>query len=579
MRYRKICLKILSATFIVVACNKNNLNQPALGELDESKIANKRGVEALLIGAYSLLDGYSKDTKGEIGGWGSASSNWIYGSICGSQAYTGSTKTDQPDIRNIEKFMPGASNYLLDQKWSAMYAGIQRANTVLRVMKKASDIKEEDRNRIEAEARFLRAFYHFEAIKMWHWVPFVDETITYDAGNYHLSNDKLIWPSIENDFMFAFEHLYTIMDAVGRANKYAAEAFLAKVYVFEHKFAEAQPLFQDLIDNGVTAGGKKYALVNYADNFNAETKNSPEAVFSAQMSVNDPGLENGNGGDNLNFPIVGPGGCCGFFQPTQFLVNHFKTDPLTGLPDLDHFNDVPVKNDQGLKSTDPFVPYDGTLDPRLDWTVGRRGIPYLDYGDHPGDNWIRDQAFSGPYSPKKNVYYKSQEGIYNYAGGWPMQTANNVNLIRYAEVLLLAAEVEAEIGDLEKAREYVNQVRARSAVPSGWVKRADGSPAANYFTGLYTNVWIDRDYAQKAIRFERTLELAMEGHRFFDLVRWGIAESEIDTYLFKEKTLRTYLDNVMFVKNTNEYFPIPQKQIDLSAGPDGIPKMKQNPGY
>ena len=418
--------------------------------------------------------------------------------VCGSQAYTGSTQTDQADIRNIERFAPTPWNYLLDQKWSAMYAGVQRANTVLRVMKKANDIEENDRNRIAAEARFLRGFYHFEIIKIWNKVPFVDETVTYENGNYHLSNDTLIWPAIENDFRFAVENLTPIMSVVGRANKYAAEAFLAKVYVFQHKYTEARPLFQDLIDYGVTSEGKKYGLVNYADNFNAETKNSPEAVFSAQMSVNDPGGENGNAGDNLNFPYTGgPGGCCGFFQPSQYLVNHFKTDATTSLPDLDHFNDDPVKSDQGLESTDPFVPYKGSLDPRLDWTVSQRGIPYLDWGDHPGEAWIRSQEYSGPYTPVKNVYYKSQEGIYNYTGGWPMQTANNVNLIRYAEILLLAAEVEAEIGDPDKARDYVNLVRDR-ANPAGWVKRPDGTPAAHYKIGLYTTAWTDRDFATQS---------------------------------------------------------------------------------
>src|SRR5204863_2830839 len=128
---------------------------------------------------------------------------------------------------------------------------------------------------------------------------------------------------------------------------------------------------------------------------------------------------NGNFGDVLNFPFNGgPGICCGFFQPSQYLVNHYKTNAITGLPDLDNFNEVEVKNDQGLKSNEPFTPETGTLDPRLDWTVGRRGIPYLDWGLHPGYDWIRDQAYSGPYTPIKNVYYKEQAGHYSDANFW-----------------------------------------------------------------------------------------------------------------------------------------------------------------
>lgn len=258
-----------------------------------------------------------------------------------------------------------------------------------------------------------------------------------------------------------------------------------------------------------------------------------------------------------------------------------KTDSLSGLPDSDHFNEINVDSNEGISSSDTsFKTYAKTLDPRLDWTIGRRGIPYLDWGDHPGMAWIRKQAYAGPYSPKKNVFYKAQEGRFTDVNFWSSgTTANNVNLIRYADVLLWAAEVEAETGDAEKARDYVNQVRARAANQSGWVKKADGSPAANYKVGLYLDPWTDKTYAIKAIRFERSLELAMEGHRFFDLVRWGIADTEINAYLNEEKKKRTYLDDASFQPGKHEYFPIPQKQIDLSAGPDGIPKMIQNPGY
>jgi hypothetical protein len=317
------------------------------------------------------------------------------------------------------------------------------------------------------------------------------------------------------------------------------------------------------------------------------------------MSVNDhaDGI-NGNVGDILNFPfgfLYGqqPGLCCGFFMPSQYLVNHFKTSPVSGLPDLDNFNVQDVKNDQGLKSSDPFTPYDGTLDPRLDWTVGRRGIPYLDWGLHPGKSWIRVQEQNGPYSPKKNSYYKSQEGLLTENTGWTNGvTANNVNLIRYADVLLWAAEVETETGSLDKAQDYVNIIRSRAADPNGWVhtyldpndpsKGFTNTVAANYFIKEYPPGYFatkGQDYARRAIYYERMLELGMEGHRFFDLVRWGIADKEINAYFLKEKTLRTYLNSAVFTKNKNEYFPIPQTEIDLSAGADGVRKMKQNPGY
>jgi hypothetical protein len=280
----------------------------------------------------------------------------------------------------------------------------------------------------------------------------------------------------------------------------------------------------------------------------------------------------------LNFPYGGgPGTCCGFLQPSQSLVNAYRVDEQ-GLPFLDTFNDQDVKNDQGLRSTDSFTPDTALLDPRLDWTVGRRGIPYLDWGPHPGQTWIRDQVNGGPYSPKKNVYYKSEEGQNTDGSGWTKGfTANNYTLIRYADVLLWAAETEAQLGNLDKATEYVNRIRKRAAHPEGWVKNPDGTPAANYKIGLYP-LFPDKTSALKAIQFERKLELAMEGHRFFDLVRWGIAAQELNAYLRAESERRQYLKGATFEAGKDEYFPIPEQAIIQSAI-DGVPTLQQNPGY
>lgn len=568
---------------------KKDLDQAPIGSVDETKLTNKKGVEGLLIGAYSLLDGSPNVNSNPPFGWGSAASNWVYGSICGGEAYKGSSNhnNDQNEILYLEKFDAAPLNSYPAQKWALVYAGVQRANEVLRIMKKATDITEADQRRITGEARFLRGFYHFEAIKMWHKVPYVDETVTFNEGNYHLPNDTLIWGAIENDFRYAMDNLPTVMVAVGRCNHFAAEAYLAKTYIFQGKFEKAKNLLDDLITNGTTALGLPYALLpQYSDNFNLYYKNSSESVFAVQVAVNDgAGGFNSNLGDILNYPYpqnpdAAPGFCCGFFQPSQWLVNHFKTDPITGLPDPEHFNEVAVKNDDGLSSVDPFVPYDGPLDPRLDWTVGRRGIPYLDWGDHPGNDWIREQVSFGPYSPIKNTYYKTQKAHYTDASFWTTgAVANNVNLIRFADVLLWAAEAEIETGNLEKGRKYINKVRERAMDPAGFVHRSDGQPAANYHIGIYTQTWTDKQSALKALRYERMLELGMEGHRFFDLVRWGIADQEINAFLEKEKIIRNVLVGAHFKPGTNEYFPIPQRQIDLSAGADGVPKMKQNPGY
>ncbi|HWD87220.1 MAG TPA: RagB/SusD family nutrient uptake outer membrane protein [Mucilaginibacter sp.] len=588
-------LKTLSIAFltftVIISCYKSKLNQPVPGALAEQEIASKKGVDGLLIGAYSMLDGVSIAPGGFFPDWEAAPSNWVYGSIAGSEAYKGSIQGDQSQITEIETFTSNAGNFYFDLKWAAVYEGVQRANSVLRIMRKASDMTKADTTEDGAEARFLRAYYHFEAKKMWNKIPFVGENVTYDAGNYHIVNTDT-WQYIENDLTYAMNSLPRTQTQIGRANKYAAEALLAKAFMFEHKFTEAKQLLDDLITNGETAGGAKYQLLEqFQFNFNAQYKNMAESVFACQASVNDgSGGLNSESGDALNFPNGGITGCCGFFPPSQYLVNHFKTDASTGLPDLDTFNSQDVISDQNIPSGSPFVPYAGTLDPRLDWTVGRRGIPYLDWGVNPGKDWVRDQTYSGPYLPEKNVFFSAQQGMYT-DNSWNVFTAINVNLIRFADVLLWAAEAEVEVGSLDKAETYVNMIRARAANPAGFVhtyvdpsKPSGGftqTPAANYFIKTYPPGYFaaqGQTYARKAVRYERMLELAMEGHRFFDLVRWGIAATEINAYISKEKIQRTYM-GAQFTPNKNEYYPIPQTQIDLSAGKDGKPAMKQNPGY
>ena len=580
---------LIAGTVIVLSCGKGFLDRTPKGTLDVNALANKKGVEALLIGAYAVLDGFINGGGIFLGGWQSSGTNWVYGSVVGGDAHKGSDAGDQPDVNPIETFTPTATNDYFNQKWQIVYEGISRSNSVLRVMALATDISAADKTRIEAEARFLRGHYHFEAKKMWNKVPWIDEAV---EPPFNVSNEADIWPKIEADLKFGYDNLAVTMNAKGRVNKYAAGALYAKALMFQGKYAAAKTVLDDLYTNGRNAQGVKYKLLDkYSDNFNADTKNSTESVFAVQYSVNDgSGADNGGWGEVLNFPYTGgPGTCCGFFQPSQDLVNSFRVDAVTGLPNPDTYNSTEVKNDFGLTSAQAFVPETGTLDARLDWTVGRRGIPYLDWGKHPGYNWIRDQAYSGPYAPIKNTYYKAQERVRTDVNFWTSGiTANNYTLIRFADVILWLAEAEVEVGSLDKARQLVNEVRARAANPAGWVM--DGAvPAANYKVGLYpvaASQFSNQANARKAVRFERKIEMGMEGHRFFDLVRWGIAATELNRVLDYNGGVgspapvnkRSYLAAANFTANKNEYFPIPQSQIDKSSS-GGVPVLKQNPGY
>ncbi|WP_431214806.1 RagB/SusD family nutrient uptake outer membrane protein [Puia sp. P3] len=584
------------------ACSHSFLDKTPAGALQSSQLANKAGVSSLLIGAYSMLDGEGAATQGNQ--YGSGASNWVFGGVVADDAYKGSTGPDQNDITPLQTWTVSQStSSYLQQKWTALYDGAQRANDVIRTMAIATGISAADHAQLMAEARFLRGFFHFEAKKIWGNVPWVDETISAANKNVNVPNNADIWPKIEADFQFAIDSLAEIPADKGRANKWAAKAYLAKTYMYEHKYDKAKTLLDDLLANGKTSTGAKYDFNpgGYFNNFNpaAGAKNSSESVFSVQMSVNDGSGTNGNYGDVLNFPNdgSGPGGCCGFDNPSINLANAYKTDG-GGLPLFNTYN-------SGNSVSDPNTPYVGNLDPRVDFVMGRPGIPYLDWGPHPGALWVRDGT-DGYFSPKKNVYAKSQKGILssNETSFWgPTQiVANNVNLIRYSDLLLWDAECEVEIGDPAKALTYVNMVRNRVAThPETWTyKNSDfdagtytykttTTPAATYVISPYpVGAFADKNYAMTAIRFERRLELAMEGQRFFDLQRWNSDPTYpmdmsvvLNNYATVEKTRpSSYSVNptATFHKGVNELFAIPQNELDLENA-TGTVILKQNSGY
>ena len=176
MKWTKVYLIIIAGGVFIFSCGKSYLDKQPIGNVGEEALANKKGVEGLLIGAYSLLDGIGGSRSGFL----SAASNWIYGSVCGSEAYTGSDPGDGPReaALPLEKFSPTTTNEAIADKWATLYDGIQRANDVLRIMAKAKDISEKEQKRIAAEARFLRAHYHFEAKKFWNKIPFINDSIT-----------------------------------------------------------------------------------------------------------------------------------------------------------------------------------------------------------------------------------------------------------------------------------------------------------------------------------------------------------------------------------------------------------------
>src|SRR5690554_1768883 len=385
-------------------------------------------------------------------------------------------------------------------------------------------------------------------------------------------------------------------------------ALAAKAYMQELDYSNAKLLLDNIINSG------KYNLMpNFLDNYRIATNNNGESIFEIQASVNDGSGDSMNGsmGIGLNFPYPGDMTmCCGFHQASQNLVNAYKVD-ANGLPLFETFNDVDLKNDQGLESTDQFMPFEDEVDPRLDWTVSRRGIPYRDWGINPGRRWIRDQPFGGPYQPvSKPMYYKKEQGTLSTTTGWRQGiSANNYRYLRLAHILLWRAEVAAYEGDLELARTYVNEIRERAGnevvmgrvkiysfpanthpwgagtTDAGYMSGGDvdwSQPAANYKVGLYPPFASDAEAIQ-TVQWELRLEFATEGHRFFDLRRWDKhtnpnfrvdMANTLNEFVEGDRRLRSTMNGATFNPEVDKYLPIPQNQINLQHD-----VLVQNPGY
>jgi hypothetical protein len=550
------------------ACKKAFLDHKPLGVLDEATLSTEKGVNNLLIAAYAMLDGHD-GSFGVLGNeWGSGGSNFVFGSMAGGEANRGSSPGDQagnmvPEIRHEGT----ASSGSLNDRWKAIYEGVKRTNTVLQVLAKAQGVSAASQKNITGQARFLRGWYHFQARITYGKVPYLDEKIDEQLATNAIPgvpNDHDIFPEIIADVKYAYENLPALQDAVGRINKWTAGALYGKILMFKKDYATAKTVLTDVVNNGTNSLGVKFDLdANYGDNFNVASDNTKESVFAFQASAQDnAGARNGNWGDQLNFPANGGIGGAGFFTPTYYFVNQFKTD-AAGLPVATPQNNV-VMDPAGQTG---LTQYAGNVDTRLDWTIGRNGVPFHDWGTYQ-TSWQRDPT-AGPYMGKKGVIRQSQVGgshdasIWFSAGG----SSINMNLIRFSDVLLLLAEAEIEAGSLTNAFNLINRVRNRaatSAVVSFPVTY--GVPK----TAPYLVPFASQAQARTAVRLERLLELGMEGHRFFDLVRWGVAQTELNTFYNYEAALPYQslgdLNNpkATYAGATRDYYDIPQRQIDLS---------------
>ncbi len=582
---------LLLATAALYGC-KNFLNDAAApkGVLNEQTLENQAGVEGTLIGAYRALD----CTSNVSANWGCAASNWVWGTVAGGDSYKGSDATDQPPINDIEGYhwsTPDAETYL-NEKWRITYEGVVRSNSTLRLLKSLVKgqpglLSPADANGIAGEAMFLRAHYHFEAWRMWGNIPYYRE----DDANFNkpnLTSDQVV-VELEKDLDSASKLLPATPrnGQKGRATSWTAKAYLGRVQAYAGQWAAAVATLKNVQANG------PYKLESSFDHVWTGFKqyyDGPETIWAYQASANDgePSGNNANWGERLNFPYSGSHfGCCGFNQPTQNLVNFYLVDN-NGLPLA-----VTSPNTWNTNNNNFAAGNMAPVDPRLDWTVGRDGVPYKDWGPMSiANGWIRDIGNGGPYTPKKNAHEKASGAESNV--GWQNTQLNSVHihLYRYADALLLLAEALVETNDLEGARQIVNQIRTRAGVTAQGPGTSSSNMAvpindpsitwATYQIGLYPP-FPSQAYARTAVRAERRLELAMEGQRLFDLRRWGVADVEINGFINgqgggAEKTRRLFLTSAEPFGTKHKYYPIPDLQIQFSVV-NGTPQLKQNPGW
>lgn len=578
-------ISFATAALLLAGCNEADfLDTKPQGVINDKAI----DIEMLTTAAYAALGGPEGQSWSV---WLTPTTNWSYGDVRADNALKGGGGVgDCGEIHRIEICDVDATNGNLDGKWYHLYCSVQRCNSALKLLNGVSEQEFPARNIRIGEMRMLRAHYYFELSRMYNKIPYFDENV--DIENYtKISNDVYtrdeILGMIAEEFAAAAALLPEQQAQIGRVDRYAALAYEAKVKLYrayrqDEETHAVTEIDKKLLGEVVTLcdevlGNNRFDLLDDFQQLDlVEFENGCESIFTVQYSMNDGTIDAGriNWSNLLNAP-QGPYNGDGFFLPSQNLINAYQTD-ADGLPLFDTFDtqdyDVITFDGDG-KAVNTQV--DSNVDPRLDFVVGRPNIRWKTYEERPCQaTWVRDAGTYGYHCSKRHFVSPESKDLY---GGWPWGASQlNWRIIRTADVMLWKAEALIEQGiDLETARTLINAIRKR-AERSAWVRDFENPEAyaANYKIGIYPATGWTQEYARKALRFESRLEKAMEGERFFDLVRWGIAEPVMNRYFETEKEHRIYYANANFSRGRDEYFPISNAQYNFSEG-----LYVQNPGY
>ena len=576
-------------------CGDNFLMLTPVSSTSEATLSDAAGLDYLLTGAYSSFN----SMLSSAGGMGEASlTNWVWGDIAGGDANKGSTASDQPDLTQIETWAWSTANGYIKNRWDAVYESVKRCNAVISLATKLAD-QLPNANEVIAQAKFIKGFWMFEGIRVYGpAIPYVtvedfeastDPQVSNvdESGNY-----VYIWSKVEQDLKDAIDGLpETWGGDYGRATKWQAKAVLAKLKLYwaspydgsagygdSSKYASAKTLLEEIITSGVDAKGQKYTLADtYQALWHYETSDwTGESVFDVQFTFN------GNTSQTASphhthatefSGALGYGGW-GFYQPSYEFVNNHIVD-ANGLPlSFAEYTAHKPLTTPNTDQTDLSI----FTDPRLDVSAGRFGVPYQDYGIPSGlSTFVRDSGNGGVYLNKKQHGWKAERA--GAATTNPTSTAMNYHVIRFADILLMRAEVAYFEKDYTTVIDIVNQIRTRAA--KGFVAAEEGTvgsysmenlvdgktvagAAANYRIGLYPDSYATADKAWDALEREIRLEFGMEGHRWFDIARWGKVAERLNAYAAAEskylgKFINTYQSNWV-------NFPIPQSEIQTAQG-------------
>lgn len=563
-----VALPLTLSLLLLNSCNAFLDDQVPQGTLSDKEVTKSEYIDNMVTSAYAIFT-----TAEDIN---SSFSMWNY-DVRSDDAYKGGSTTNDGDVFHQLEVEKGVltTNWNINDMWVRIYNAISRVNTAIGTLEAADDSYSLKNERL-AEMKFLRAYGHFLAKRLYKNIPFVMRAdLTYDEyhqlSNTEYTNDQG-WALIAKELEEAYNVLPVTQADKGRPTKAAAAAFLAKVYLYKayHQDDPTSNKVTSINEDDLkkvleytdptiyTAGG--YGLESdIHNNFRPEDQyeNGIESIWAIQYSRND-GSTYGNlnwsyGLIVPNIPDVTNGGC-DFYKPSQNLINAFKTD-ANGLPMLDTFNDknYDMKTDNA--------------DPRLFLTVGITGLPYMfnkKYIMDQSSAWSRSGGLYGYNVTLKQNVDPALIGTYLIHGSYWASSMNRI-VFRYADVILERAEAEAQLGNSAEAIKLVNQIRTRAAGSTQMIADYPNKYGVHFYCKNYTGSYSKED-AIKIVKMERRLEFAMESERFFDLVRWGEASTVLNNYFAKEKERVTFLNEAEFTADKNEFLPIPHAQYSSSNG-------------